>query len=349
MSIYKRGDDYVLNIQVDGERIHRAVGKTLKEAREAEAKIRARARDRRLLGQKGRRLVPFDRAAREYLDHVKDTLSSRTYELEETDYRVHLEPYFKFIHVSEISNDTLKDYQKKKKKVKCEKTGQKYGNRTVNIHMGLIRKIRRYAIDKGYIALDELKYPMLTEPTKKHAFLTPAEKKAFLKNFAYELSGKRAEVQALTGLRPKEAAYLSWDDVDFEMKSIRVRSKPEDGFVIKTMQQRVIPLNKRALAILKELKKKRDRSLRKSPWVFSKTERPVLNIRRAIDTAARKAGITKKITPNMLRHTFASISLAKGANIKSIQELLGHASLGTTMKYLHAIDKTLRDAVDLLD
>jgi integrase/recombinase XerD len=84
-------------------------------------------------------------------------------------------------------------------------------------------------------------------------------------------------------------------------------------------------------------------------WVFGVEEHVVKNIGKSIDNAARKAGIKKKITPNMLGHTFATILLMKGADLKSIQALMEHSDIATTQKYLHAVESQLRKSVDLLE
>jgi len=63
----------------------------------------------------------------------------------------------------------------------------------------------------------------------------------------------------------------------------------------------------------------------------------------------QRAGINKKITPNMLRHTFATHLILKGADLKSVQTLLGHASFTTTQTYVHAIQSQLKKASKLLE
>jgi integrase len=157
------------------------------------------------------------------------------------------------------------------------------------------------------------------------------------------LAMKRIIVGRNTGMRPAELAHLAWSDINFDDKDIKIQGKT-GTWQPKTSEERVIPMNKKVHSTLVELYRHRQ-----GPWVFSNTDMPVISIKKSIATLAKDAGIEKHVTPNMLRHTFATHSLMQGADLKSVQEALGHATIATTGRYLHSIKEHVRSAVELLD
>ena len=335
MSVYRRGSSWYIDIHLGGVRINRKAGDCKKHAKNAEAELKTKFRLKQLHITDIQNDVTFGLAANEYLDHIRKTRSVRTFEMDSTDYNKHLKSVFGHWLLQDINNNMVLAFQGSQK-------SSGYANRTVNIHMGLIRKIMNYAKDNKYITTVDLKYPMLPESKKQHAFLTEEEFAILKQNISYDLAVKRVIFGKNTGMRPAELTFLEWNDVHFRLKTVKVQAKKE--WKPKTSEERTIPLNSTSLRILEELYKKK-----KGRWVFSNSERPVKSIRKAMDTAAKKAGLTKRVTPNMLRHTFATHALMLGADLVSVQEILGHSDIGTTQKYLHAIKESLRKTVEIVD
>ncbi|MHB8880025.1 MAG: tyrosine-type recombinase/integrase [Thermodesulfovibrionales bacterium] len=335
MTVYRRGDGWYVDIRLGGIRLNRKIADTKKDAKDREAELRTKFRLKQLHLADLQNVVLFHTVAEEYIDYIKNTKSGRLFELESTDYKNHLEPYFADYFLQDINDNTLLKFQERQK-------SSGYANRTCNMHMGLVRKIMNFAKTKQYITHLDLKYPMLKESKKQHAFFTPNEYDHLIKHITNDLARRRIEFAKNTGLRPGELTYLEWNDVSFEFKAIKIQGK--EKWKPKTDEERTVPLNNTALQILIELYEKR-----KGRWVFSNSDKPVKSIKRSLYTAARLAGITKKATPNMLRHTFATHALDKGADLMSVKEVLGQKNITTTEKYLHSIKESMRDAVNRVE
>jgi len=132
-----------------------------------------------------------------------------------------------------------------------------------------------------------------------------------------------------TGLRVSELCSLPVD-MDLKSDEFSVRGKGE--------KIRVVFLSDEAKsAIKKYLDKRKDLD---SGELFPMTAR---SVQRVIKFYAIKAGIGKKVTPHVVRHMFATDLLSNGADLRSVQMLLGHANITTTQIYTHVTDKQLRD------
>jgi|UniRef100_A0A7C1GCS9 integrase/recombinase XerD len=136
-----------------------------------------------------------------------------------------------------------------------------------------------------------------------------------------------------TGLRINELVSLRLTDIDIEKRSIRVRGKGA--------KERIVYFPEFVLPILKEHLE----SIKNSEWLFPSEASDHIHyttVERILKRLKKKAGITKRVTPHVLRHTFATLSLASGLDIREIQELLGHSSLNTTQIYTHVSRERLR-------
>lgn len=147
------------------------------------------------------------------------------------------------------------------------------------------------------------------------------------------------EVFFSTGLRVSELCALD-RHIDIDRGELSIRGKGEKLRVVFLAER-----TKRALRTYLEKRTDADPALFIS---IDKTGRPLTRIipravERLVDAAARKAGISKKIHPHELRHSFATDLLINGADLRSVQELLGHANISTTQIYTHLTNKELRE------
>jgi integrase/recombinase XerC len=142
------------------------------------------------------------------------------------------------------------------------------------------------------------------------------------------------EVFYSTGVRVSELVGLNWSDIDFQLGIIRV--------VGKGSKERIVPIGEVALQALRDYSQEH-----RKKWNLScKGETPVFlnnrgerittrSVARIVEKHLKQAGIQIKMGPHGLRHSFATHLLNSGADLRVIQELLGHASLSTTQRYTH--------------
>ena len=142
------------------------------------------------------------------------------------------------------------------------------------------------------------------------------------------------EVFYSTGIRVSELVGLNWGDVDFQLGIIRVTGKGS--------KERIVPIGTIAMQALQDYSLEHRKN-----WNFScKGEKAVFlnrhgkrmttrSVARSVAKHLKSCGIAVHIGPHGLRHTFATHLLNSGADLRVIQEMLGHASLSTTQRYTH--------------
>ncbi len=144
------------------------------------------------------------------------------------------------------------------------------------------------------------------------------------------------------GARVSEASGLKVADVDFEQGQVKVFGKGS--------KERIIPLHEMALSSLRAyLVVGRPRLLdgKSSEYAFVSTRGNRMGtdaIRKMFKATLREAGLDETLSPHDMRHTFATDLLSGGADLRSVQEMLGHASLSTTQVYTHLSPERLKDA-----
>lgn len=147
-----------------------------------------------------------------------------------------------------------------------------------------------------------------------------------------------------SGIRVSEATRLNLSDFDLSAKEIRVFGKGA--------KERIVLIGKHAVEALRDyLENTRAKLLggnkNRSVFLGSRgsrlTER---SVERMIKKLAEKCGLLKKVTPHTIRHTFATHLLERGADLRTVQELLGHTSLSTTQVYTHVTKEKLKSVYD---
>jgi len=153
-----------------------------------------------------------------------------------------------------------------------------------------------------------------------------------------------------TGMRSGELRAIEWPDVDWERSEIRVRAE-----ISKSKRTRFIPMSATVRAILDSLRLRlaeRPDTEEARRWVFVQPNgRPWLaNLSRVLKRCLAKAGVRRDADLHTFRHTFASELIRRGADVRTLQALLGHASARTTLEhYAHLFQDRAAEVVGLLD
>ena len=205
--------------------------------------------------------------------------------------------------------------------------------------LAALRSFYRFALRRKWVADNPAKVvatPKLDQPIP--SFLSEEEMAAFLDLARGETPAAlrdRALLEFLyaTGSRVSELVGMDLEDVHLGERLVRIRGKRK--------KERVVPFGRRAVERLEAYLRARPLLAASDPGqraVFLNRRGGRLTARsveRIVDASIRRAAILRKISPHSLRHSFASHLLSRGADLRTIQELLGHASLATTEKYTH--------------
>ncbi len=194
-------------------------------------------------------------------------------------------------------------------------------------------KIGRYI--PVFLTVDET-FALLEAPNKKDTFM--------LRDQAV------LELLYSTGMRVSELVSRDMSDLDFKEEVLTVRGKGS--------KERIIPVGRPALEALRKWVVQREQILAariaknksvddKAMFLNNRGGRlSVRSIERLVKGYGERAGISQIVTPHALRHSFATHLLEMGADLRSVQELLGHASLSTTQRYTHLTLDHLSDVYD---
>lgn len=145
-----------------------------------------------------------------------------------------------------------------------------------------------------------------------------------------------------SGVRVSELVGLNWGDLDLLSSLVKVRGKGK--------KERIVPIGEKALGSLRDYQEalpagRKSEELNQPLFLNrSGTRLTDRSVRRLILKYAKQISLKKGISPHTLRHTFATHMLDRGADLRSVQELLGHANLSTTQIYTHVTTRRLQEA-----
>jgi len=342
MTVRKRGDSWQIDVVVwrggDRLRVRKSMsGITRSEALTIERQERGRLEQ--YVRQMGK--VPlFSEFAGEFIETYAIT-NNKPSEVESKRLivRRHLNPFFGSMRLDDIGPQQIERF-----KAKQVKAG--LSPKTINNQLTVFRKTLSVAKEWGRLAAVP-PVRLLQAPEPEFDFLTFDEADRLIAGAEREwrpmiLVGLR------TGLRQGELLALQWDDIDLVAGRLCVRRAVARGIVgtPKSGKGREIPLSDEAVAALRSLPSRFAGKL-----VFPGDYGRLLTkgqCKHPLRRACVGAGL-RRIGWHVLRHSFASHLVMRGAPLKVVQELLGHATIDMTLRYSHLSPNVKRDAVRLLD
>jgi integrase/recombinase XerC len=234
----------------------------------------------------------------------------------------------------------------------------------VNLRFSALRTFYKFLVRRGLATASPIRNLALPKPEKRlPKFLTVPQTFALLeapleplkKAASRKGPGRPVEASACyrdlamletfysCGLRISEVCNLRGEDIDWTEQLVRVRGKGK--------KERIVPIGSTALAAIQQYWTQLEKPPERSDPVFLPSTRKVKTISARIVQSRLKsylgaAGLDPHLTPHKLRHSYATHLLDAGADLRSVQELLGHAHLTTTQVYTHLTTERLKKAYD---
>ncbi len=259
----------------------------------------------------------------EYLEWVKLHRSEATHKDYTKCVKV-LVPHFGNIQLNAITRTLIEKYQG----LRTPK------HRACNKELTCLNTILNWSSERGYCEPLPFRIKKLPYQRPLPHVLTLDEIKRLLEACNVDKKGIVAGMYE-AGLRWKEITNLSWDDVDLENEMIMLRTT-------KGNRNRAIPITplfkETLIKVLEGTTGSADTLVFPSPV----TGRPYNNINKSLQSAVERAGITKKVHPHLLRHSYATHVLESGGDLRTLQALLGHRDIQTTQIYTHVMTQHLK-------
>lgn len=293
----------------------------------------------------------IERWKREFLEYIEIEKGRSLKTVE--NYNHYLSRFFEFSKISspkDITEEKVREFRltlnrQNGRKVKGQQSATMKKN-TQNYYLIALRSFLKYLLKKNITSLRPDTIELAKTPGRQIDPVSSSELERLLSapngSTVADLRDKALlELFFSTGLRLAELCSLN-RDLDLSKDEFSIRGKGE--------KVRVVFLSEEAKSAIKTYLSKRD-DMEEAMFVQlskNKTSDKDLrltprSIQRIVKKYAIKAGISKNVTPHMLRHSFATDLLQNGADIRSVQMMLGHANIATTQVYTHVTDRQLQE------
>ncbi len=260
-----------------------------------------------------------------------------------TNYKIDLRSFLSFLQGKDVSTvDHLM-----LRRFLADMRARAYSKRTIARKLASLRSFFKFLYREGYIKSNPVtaisspkldkKLPIFLDVGKVTTLILTPDTKTD--------SGlrDRAILETLysTGIRVSELVGLDSSDVDFISGVIKVFGKGS--------KERIVPIGDEAIAAIRKYIVKRNKRVKDKDAIFLNSRGGRLtdrSVRRVIDKYIHACSIEEKISPHSLRHSFATHLLDRGADLRSVQELLGHMNLSTTQIYTHVTMARMKSVYD---
>lgn len=357
-TIYQREGVYYVDLRIQGRRVRRKAGKSKKLAELLLKDLEIKA-ERNQLGFLERKEVAVKSFLDEYLQYSLANhrpSSHARYRAVVNNFLDYLRSNTQIHRLSQITTDTIEKYRIWRRNMPVARNGSspnKVSNKrsvrqgarsyTINFEVRAFRTFFYYGIRSKYLETNPVKGMkfLKTDDSKQRRFLSELECKRFLDAASKEDYPIFATFLN-TGMRRSELVNLEWSDIDFKNGLIKIQRK---AFWLPKTGEREIPMNETAHEILMRLPKRGN-------FVFTNEKGKQLNpdvVRLNLAETAKRAKIQELTEIHALRHTFASQLIDKGVDLPSVQKLMGHTNIQTTMIYTHQTSDHLKSAIAKLN
>lgn len=247
--------------------------------------------------------------------------------------------------INKIDYNLIREYLSYLHNHKSLKQKKGYSKKTISRNISALRSFFKYMLKKEIIKDNPIlliSNPKLDKTLPKFLYNEELEQILNIPD-TNDIIGIRdaliLEMFYATGIRVSELSHLKIDDIDFSNKKIKVFGKGS--------KERIVLYGERCNKLLnKYIKVSRCKLIKDNiPYLFINKKGKRLdenNIRLIIKDILNKSGLNIKLTPHVLRHTFATDLLNNGADLRTVQELLGHENLKTTEIYTHVTNDRLK-------
>ncbi len=293
--------------------------------------------------------MELDQAIADFLEYIEVERGRSLKTVE--NYSHYLNRFAEFagdITVDKITAELISKWRQNLNRLKLS-DGRSVNQTTQNYHLIALRSFLKFLARRNIDSLPAERVELATAHRPQVSFLTRAEVERIIDAIPKdnEIGQRdRAIIELLysSGLRVSELVGLNRKDINLERGEFAVRGKGQ--------KDRPVYLTKSATQSLKDYLENRSDNYQPL-FIHVSGTRTELNdgdftrltarsIQRLVERYARLAGITKHVTPHTLRHSFATDLLTNGADLRSVQGLLGHTNIATTQVYTHLTDPQLK-------